>query len=141
MIYVDQLRACGAPWRGGVACHMVSDESLTELLRFGRTVGVPIGWLQRGSCPHFDLSPRLRAKAVHYGAVEVDRRGIVEAVRRFRNPPQVFDHVWFWRARLPERKGQHCRVLARGKMNSIMVQFIDGERVITSRHAVRLLKP
>lgn len=48
-----------------------------------------------------------------------------------------FDHIWFWKTRLPERKGQKCRVLARGKMNSIKVQFEDGTIVITSRYAVR----
>jgi hypothetical protein len=50
---------------------------------------------------------------------------------------QSFDHIWFWRSRLPERKGQPCRILARGKMNSIKVQFVDGYTVITSRYAVR----
>lgn len=49
-------------------------------------------------------------------------------------------HIWFWRSRLPERKGQLCRVLARGAMNSIMVEFEDGYRVITSRFAVRRIK-
>ena len=47
--------------------------------------------------------------------------------------------VWFWRKRLPERKGQRCRVLAHGALNSILIQFeADGLRVITSRYAVRL---
>lgn len=53
----------------------------------------------------------------------------------------LFHHIWFWRSRLPERKGQPCRILARGKMNSIKVQFIDGYTVITSRYAVRKVKP
>jgi hypothetical protein len=44
---------------------------------------------------------------------------------------------WFWKSRLPERKGQKCRVLARGKMNSILVEFKDGYKVVTSRFAVR----
>jgi hypothetical protein len=48
-----------------------------------------------------------------------------------------FTHIWFWKSRLPERKGQTCRVLARGKMNSILVEFEDGYKVITSRYAVR----
>jgi hypothetical protein len=47
------------------------------------------------------------------------------------------DHVWHWRARLPERKGQACRVLVRGGRNSVLVEFADGLRVVTSRHAVR----
>lgn len=47
-------------------------------------------------------------------------------------------HIWFWKTRLPDRKGQSCKVLARGALNSIMVEFADGFRVITSRYAVRL---
>lgn len=47
-------------------------------------------------------------------------------------------HYWHWRSRLPERKGQTCRVLARSRrMNSILVEFEDGCRVVTSRYAVR----
>jgi len=48
-----------------------------------------------------------------------------------------FDHVWFWRSRLPERKGQRCRVLVRGRMNNVLVEFEDGYKVVTSRYAVR----
>lgn len=46
-------------------------------------------------------------------------------------------HVWRIRTRLPERKGQPCEVLARGKLNNILVRFADGFRVVTSRYAVR----
>lgn len=46
-------------------------------------------------------------------------------------------HVWRIKTRLPERKGQRCRVLARGKLNSCLVEFVDGTRVVTSRWAVR----
>jgi hypothetical protein len=46
-------------------------------------------------------------------------------------------HTWRWRSKLPERYGQRCRVLTRGRMNSALVEFADGERVITSRYAVR----
>ena len=49
----------------------------------------------------------------------------------------TLDHVWFWRVKLPDRKGQSCRVVARGAMNSILVEFADGRRVVTSRYAVR----
>ena len=34
------------------------------------------------------------------------------------------------------RKGQICRVLIRGPMNSCLVQFTDGYRAITSRNGV-----
>lgn len=49
----------------------------------------------------------------------------------------AFDHVWFWRKNLPERKGQRCRIVARGKMNSIEIKFEDGVHHIVSRYAVR----
>jgi len=35
------------------------------------------------------------------------------------------------------RKGQRCRVLARGKMNSCLLEFDDGWRMVTSRNALR----
>lgn len=49
----------------------------------------------------------------------------------------MYDHIWFWKTKLPERKGQRCRVLVHGKMNSVLVEFEDGFTVVTSRYAVR----
>ena len=47
--------------------------------------------------------------------------------------------AYYWRIRkwLPERYGQSCRVLARGKLNSALVEFEDGQRVITNRWNLR----
>lgn len=48
---------------------------------------------------------------------------------------------WHWRAKLPERHGKLLVVLARGKMNSVQVEFLeDGFRAITSRFAIRRAK-
>lgn len=44
------------------------------------------------------------------------------------------EYVWRVRTRLPERYGTRCQVLARGKMNSCMVKFEDGYKVVTSRN-------
>ena len=55
----------------------------------------------------------------------------------FPHESDVYSYTWYWRVRLPERKNQRCAVLARGKLNSILVQFEDGFLVITSRYAVR----
>jgi hypothetical protein len=55
-----------------------------------------------------------------------------------------FDHVWFWRAspmRPVNRKGQRCCVLVRGAKNSVLVEFEDGFKVVTSRYAIRKAKP
>lgn len=50
---------------------------------------------------------------------------------------EPFDRVWRWRCNLPDRFGQRCRVLARGTMNSALVEFEDGVRHIVSRYAFR----
>lgn len=50
----------------------------------------------------------------------------------------AFPYVWAWTVRpQPSRKGQRCRVLARGTMNSALVEFEDGYRVVTSRNGLR----
>jgi hypothetical protein len=51
-----------------------------------------------------------------------------------------YPYVWRVKTRLPERKGQRCRVLMRMKMNSCVVEFEDGARVVTSRNYVRKVK-
>lgn len=55
--------------------------------------------------------------------------------------PAPFDRVWRWRVNLPERHGQRCRVLARGKLNTAQIEFEDGERHIVSRNAIRKAQP
>lgn len=55
---------------------------------------------------------------------------------RFRTDTD-YPYKWFWLKKLGDRKNQPCRVLARGRMNSILVEFEDGYKVITSRFAVR----
>ncbi len=52
----------------------------------------------------------------------------------------IFDRVWRWRVNLPERHGQRLRVIARGKLNSALVEFEDGERHIVNRYAFRKVK-
>lgn len=52
----------------------------------------------------------------------------------------MFDYVWFWKQswmRPIDRKGQRCRILVRGRKNSVLVEFEDGFQVVTSRYAVR----
>lgn len=48
-------------------------------------------------------------------------------------------HFWRWRKYLGERHGEPCRVLAVGRMNSALIEFADGFRVVSSRYAVRKL--
>lgn len=52
------------------------------------------------------------------------------------------DYPYYWRwGNLPfkselHRKGQPLRVLARGKMNSALVEFKDGFRAVVSRNGI-----
>lgn len=67
-----------------------------------------------------------------------------------------YPYVWTWRRRdgsylhpawkgikVPffgdgvDRKGQRCRVITRGTMNSALVEFEDGFQVVTSRGGLR----
>jgi hypothetical protein len=43
-------------------------------------------------------------------------------------------YVWRVKARLPERYMTPCKVLARGKRNTCLIEFEDGYRVTTSRN-------
>ena len=38
------------------------------------------------------------------------------------------------------RKGQRCRILARGSMNSALVEFEDGYWAVVSRNALRVVR-
>ena len=49
-------------------------------------------------------------------------------------------YYWRVRTRLPERFGQRCDVIVRGKMNSCLVVFEDGYKVVTSRNYVRKVR-
>jgi len=49
-------------------------------------------------------------------------------------------HIWFWKSRLPERKGQFCRILKQGKKNTILVEFADGFKIVTSHYIIRKIK-
>lgn len=54
----------------------------------------------------------------------------------------AYPYVWSW-AKYPVdslRKGAPCRMLARGRMNSCLLEFEDGYRVVTSRNGLRKRK-
>ena len=50
---------------------------------------------------------------------------------------QQFPYRWRVKTRRADRFGQRCAVLTRGAMNSCLVEFPDGERIVTSRFFVR----
>jgi hypothetical protein len=62
------------------------------------------------------------------------------------NPPAEartggeWPYVWFWNPspmRPLDRKGKRCRIVVRGTMNSALMEFEDGFKVVASRNAIR----
>jgi hypothetical protein len=47
------------------------------------------------------------------------------------------DLLYIYRWNRMGRKGERCAVTARGTMNSCLVVFADGFRMVTSRNAIR----
>lgn len=81
-VYVDE-----AEWPYGrmVMCHMIAD-TLGELHAMAEKIGVARRWFQKnGRHPHYDICKSKRALAVEAGAIEVDRRGLVDVMKRTRH--------------------------------------------------------
>jgi hypothetical protein len=51
------------------------------------------------------------------------------------------NYIWRIKKRLPERYGKLCNILVRGKMNSCLLEFEDGFKVVTSRNFIRKIQP
>ncbi|WP_211318240.1 DUF4031 domain-containing protein [Pelagimonas varians] len=66
-----------------VMCHMLAD-SMAELLTMADTIDIDRKWFQPQSHPHFDICKSKRVLAVKAGAIEVDRRALVEVKQRYR---------------------------------------------------------
>ena len=79
-VYVDPPKY---PYRRMIMCHMVAD-TLDELHGMADRIGVARRWFQPKSSPHYDICKSKRSLAIKYGAVEVDRRGMVRVIRRLR---------------------------------------------------------
>lgn len=71
MLMVDELQrwptriAC---FRDG-SCHLTTDGSIDELHAFAQRIGLKREWFQdHGLVPHYDLTPRMRERALQTGA-------------------------------------------------------------------------
>ncbi len=79
-VYVDSAYI---PYRRMIMCHMLAD-SVDELHEMAGKIGVRLSWYQPKSTPHYDVCKKKRALAVRYGAIEIDRRKVVEIIRKHR---------------------------------------------------------
>jgi hypothetical protein len=48
-------------------------------------------------------------------------------------------HYWRIRKTLPDRYGQPCRLIATGRLNSVLIEFADGVRHVANRYSIRRL--
>lgn len=62
---------------------MVAD-TVEELHEFAAKIGLKRSWFQDKSLPHYDLTKRRRTMALLAGAIEIDRRKLVEIIRKHR---------------------------------------------------------
>lgn len=86
-VYVDALTGClvADNWNWTRFCHLMADTE-KELIRFAGRIGCKPEWLQhsRTGLPHFDLTARMRGKAVSAGAIEIDRKKVVLLMQKYR---------------------------------------------------------
>ena len=66
-----------------IMCHMIAD-NIDELHMMAAVIGVNQKWFQNKRVPHYDICQSKRKLAIKNGAMEVDRRKIVELIRKFR---------------------------------------------------------
>lgn len=89
-------------------------------------------------------APPIMKKYIGRSAKEIGnfyrQRGIEFAARRLADDnPYVLTHEYSWgnNAKREKLKGRMCRILSRGAMRSVMVEFEDGQREIVSYRALR----
>jgi hypothetical protein len=77
-----------------VMCHMIADTPW-ELLAMVLKIGVDQKWFQAdASMPHFDIAKSKRALAIAAGALELDRRPFVDAMKRIKQTWPVEKGKW-----------------------------------------------
>lgn len=74
-VYVDPMFACqpNPNWRYRSACHLFAD-TVDELQAFAQRLGMQRSWFQDGRFKHYDLTARMREKAVRLGAIDLTSR-------------------------------------------------------------------
>ena len=85
-VYVDEMQVCvpTPKWPYTSACHLVAD-SAKELQTFAVQLGLHPSWFQNKSgMPHYDLTTRMRQKAIRMGAFELNRKKFLKFMKKYR---------------------------------------------------------
>lgn len=73
-VYVDKAQNAYGRMK---MCHMFGD-SHEELHAMADKIGIRRKWFQNKKMPHYDICQNKRALAIKHGAVEVERRQLIE---------------------------------------------------------------
>lgn len=65
-------------------CHMLAD-TLDELHAMADKIRIKRKWFQNKKTPHYDICQVKRKLAIESGAIEADRKKIVELIRKYRS--------------------------------------------------------
>ena len=80
-VYVDDYRA---PYGRMIMCHLLAD-TIEELHAMADTIGINRRWFQdHGKTPHYDICLSKRDLAIEHGAIVINRRQLVDLMRRIR---------------------------------------------------------
>lgn len=52
----------------------------------------------------------------------------------------MYKYIWGNNEKRKALKGRICNVISRGKMNSVLIEFDNGQKEIVSRYSIRKLK-
>jgi hypothetical protein len=81
-VYVDTMKA---PYGRMIMCHMIADTT-EELHVMADKIGINRKWFQAQSLghtlSHYDICQSKRHLALKFGAVEIDRKQLVEIIRK-----------------------------------------------------------
>ena len=87
-ILVDNIQPCkpNARWKRSSVAHMFAGRlSSRSLHEFAQGIGLKREWFQdRATLPHYDLTPKMRAKAIQCGAIAVEDRIVLAVMRAIR---------------------------------------------------------
>lgn len=79
-VYVDKLAISYGRMK---MCHMLADTE-EELHEMADKIGIRRDWFQNERTPHYDICQSKKALAILNGAIEVDRKKVVEIIQKYR---------------------------------------------------------
>ena len=89
-VYVDPLFVTGLTrqWPYPRACHLFADGD-KELHALAARIGLKRTWFQNrpGKLPHYDLTMRMRRRAISAGAIELTRQEAAAKMRTIKEIP------------------------------------------------------